>query len=74
MLLIKKDTSVLIKIKKKTRKTDISMDATFLEKQPFFQKISLSGENIGEEGKFLDVILNPLPKTIDCITNPIPQN
>ena len=58
----------------KTRKTVISMDVTFLEKQPFFQKISLQGDNIREEGKFWDVISNPLPKTIDCITNPIPQN
>ena len=58
----------------KTRKTVISMDVTFMEKQPFFQKIYLQGENISEEGNFWDVILNPLPKTIDCITNPIPQN
>ena len=58
----------------KTRKNVISMEVTFLEKQPFFQKISLQGENIGEEGIFWDVISNPLPKTIDCITNPISQN
>ena len=50
------------------------MDVTFLEKQPFFQKNYLQGENIGEEGNFWDVISNPLPKTIDCITNPILQN
>ena len=50
------------------------MDITFLENQPFFQKISLQGEKIREEGNFWDDISNPLPKTLDCITKLIPQN
>ena len=40
----------------KTRKTVILIDVTFLEKQPFFQKNSLKGENIREKGNFWDVI------------------
>ena len=58
----------------KTGKTVVSMNITFMENQHFFQKISLSGENKGEEGNFWDVISNPLLKTVYCITKPILQN
>lgn len=49
----------------KPRKTVISMDVTFLEHQPYFQKKFLQGEKKKKEETFWNVIPT-LPKTVDC--------
>ena len=49
----------------KTRKTVISMDVTFLEHQPYFQKKFLHGEKPREEENFWDIIPTPLPRTVE---------
>ena len=70
MHLIKKCTSVLIQ---KQGKLLFKWMLLFWKNNPSFKKFSLGGEH-RRRGKFWDVISNPLPKTIDCITNPMPQN
>ncbi|KAL5777605.1 hypothetical protein ACOSP7_010531 [Xanthoceras sorbifolium] len=47
-----------------TRKFFVSMDVSFLENKPYFQKNSLQGEKQGVEDNFWDLSCVPLPNTI----------